>query len=613
MNNENPAPASGVQAAPGALPVESPPRTAEGTTRSRDVTSLGALFAATALAACGGSEEQGEAGAPPFASAPPPGAPPAPTPPAPTPPVPAPNPPPPPSSPPPPPAAAATLEQASKLLSQATFGATRAQIESTRATGLSAWVDQQLAAPRSTPHLEWLRSKGWENFDDRFSQQALDYTVWRKFITSPDQLRQRVVYALSQIFVVSIDSIDAEFQPFSVGNLLDIFDANAFGSYRTLLEQVTLSPVMGRYLSMMGSRKADASGRRPDENYAREILQLFSIGLVMLNNDGTPQLSGGQPVPAYTEADVSGLARAFTGWEYGAGYSDTSAQRQIIPMVNIASRHETGEKRFLGTVVAPNTSAQATLTAALDRIAAHPNVGPFIGRQLIQRLVTSNPSPAYVGRVAAAFNNTNGVRGNLGATVRAVLLDAEARRAPTATATSGKLREPVLRFLQWARACGVTSPNDQWRLGNLSDPATRLGQSPLHSPSVFNFYRPGYVPPGTAIATNALVAPEFQITTESSVAGYINFMQGVISNTSGFAGSDLRADYTAWLPLATNAANLAAECNLVFAAGALSSGTLTTITNALSAMPSGSNAEQLRRIHAAVLLTLASPEYLVQQ
>jgi uncharacterized protein (DUF1800 family) len=438
--------------------------------------------------------------------------------------------------------------------------------------------------------------------------------VWRKFIQSPDQLRQRVVYALSQIFVVSIDSIDAEFPPFSVGNLLDIFDANAFGSYRTLLEQVTLSPVMGRYLSMMGSRKEDSSGRRPDENYAREILQLFSIGLVMLNPNGTPQLSGGQPVPAYTEADVSGLARAFTGWDYGAGYNTSSAQRQILPMVNIASRHETGTKTFLGTTVAAGTSAQATLTAALDRIAAHPNVGPFIGRQLIQRLVTSNPSAAYVGRVAAAFNNDGtGVRGNLRAVVRAVLLDAEARRAPTATATSGKLREPVLRFLQWARACGVTSPNDQWRLGNLSDPASRLGQSPLHSPSVFNFYRPGYVPPGTAIASNSLVAPEFQITTESSVAGYLNFMQGVISNTSGFVGSDLRPNYDAWLPLAGNPANLAAECNLVFAAGALSSGTLTTITNALTAMPSTNTAEQLRRIHAAVLLTLASPEYLVQQ
>jgi hypothetical protein len=159
----------------------------------------------------------------------------------------------------------------------------------------------------------------------------------------------------------------------------------------------------------------------------------------------------------------------------------------------------------------------------------------------------------------------------------------------------------------------VTSPSDQWRLGSLADPSTRLGQSPLHSPSVFNFYRPGYVPPGTAIASNALVAPEFQITTESSVAGYINFMQSVISSTNGFYGSDLRADYSAWLPLAANPANLAAECNVVFAAGALSSSTLTTIADAITAMPANDNAQQLRRIHAALLLTLASPEYLVQQ
>jgi uncharacterized protein (DUF1800 family) len=498
-------------------------------------------------------------------------------------------------------------------LSQATFGVTRAEVDRAVALGATAWLDEQFAAPRTTSHVQWLRNKGYEVEPKVFNQEGLDYTVWRKFIASPDQLRQRMVYALSQIFVVSIDAIDADYPPFSVGNLLDVLEANAFGSYRTLLEQVTLTPVMGRYLSMLGSRKADTSGRRPDENYAREVMQLFSIGLVMLNADGTPQRVNGNTLPAYTEADVSGLARAFTGWEYAAAYNTASANRQLLPMTNVASRHESGDKQFLGITVPAGTNGAQSLAQALDRIANHQNVGPFIGKQLIQRLVKSNPSPAYVGRVAAAFNNTAGVRGSLGATLRAVLTDSEARTATAVGTASGKLREPVLRFTQWARACAVTSASDQWKLGDLSDPATRLGQSPMHSPSVFNFYRPGYVPAGTPVAAAGLVAPEFQITTETSVAGYLNFMQGAIANTSGIQGSDLKADYAAWLPLAGNVQALVAECNLLFAAGTLSAATVGTITNAVSSMATNSQTDQLRRIQAAVLLTMAAPDYLVQQ
>jgi uncharacterized protein (DUF1800 family) len=507
------------------------------------------------------------------------------------------------------------------LLSQATLGATRAEIDRTLALGPEAWINEQLALPRSTSFVQWLRDQGLENETALTSRAFCDHNLWRKSIAAPDLLRQRVVHALAQVFVVSIEGADGDFPAFGVGNYLDILDANAFGSYRTLLEQVTLSTTMGRYLSMRGSRKADAAGRRPDENYAREILQLFSIGLTQLNPNGTPDTSSGATQPTYNEADVTGLARAFTGWEYGAPYSATAPQRHLVPMVNVATRHELGEKTFLGVTIPAGTNGVDSMRIALDTIAAHPNVGPFIGKQLIQRLVMSNPSPAYVGRVAAAFNNNgSGVRGDMAATVRAVLLDAEARDTSSARSSTafGKLREPSLRFLQWARASNVKSASGAWRLGNLSDPATRLGQSPMHSPSVFNFYRPGYVPPNTPIAAQALVAPEFQITTETSVAGYLNFMTNAIQSnsstaTSGVQGSDVAPDYSNWLPLANDPPALVAEVNLVFAAGQLSPATLTTISTAVTAMAATTDALRLRRVHAAMLLTMAAPEYLVQQ
>jgi uncharacterized protein (DUF1800 family) len=480
--------------------------------------------------------------------------------------------------------------------------------------GARAWVDQQLAKPRGQTHVDWMRAQGYEGATWTFNRGIVDFSVWRQYISGDDQLRQRVVHALSQIFVVAVEGVDGDFAFFATGNLLDILSAHAFGSYRALLEQVTLSPAMGRYLSMLGSQKADASGRRPDENYAREVLQLFSIGLVKLNSDGTPVMANGAPVPSWDENDVSGLARAFTGWVYGAPYSDHVATRQLVPMTLQPQYHETGDKRFLGTVIPAGTSGSDSLRIALDTIAAHPNVGPFIGRQLIQRLVTSNPTPGYVARVAAAFaDNGFGVRGDLGATVRAVLLDIEARDAATALAsnTAGVLREPVLRFLQWARACGVRSPSGAWKLPSLADPAKRLGQSPLRAPSVFNFFRPGYTPPGTQLAALGLVAPEMQITTETSVAGYLNFMQSAIGATTSLLESDMVADYAEWLPLAGDATTLVSQANLVLCAGQMSTPTFDTVRDAVNAMPAGDAAQRRNRVNAAVLLTMASLDFLV--
>ncbi len=250
------------------------------------------------------------------------------------------------------------------------------------------------------------------------------------------------------------------------------------------------------------------------------------------------------------------------------------------------------------------------MNMALDALFAHANVGPFIGRQLIQRLVCSNPSAAYIARVATVFNNDGaGVRGNLKAVVRAILLDSEARADDGLYhPTFGKLREPILRLAAWARAFRVTSSNDAWGLGNTSDPGTRLGQSPLRSGSVFNFFRPGYKPPGI-IGDAGLVAPEFQITNESSIAGYLNYMQTLVSR--GFA--DVKADYASMLALTDNNQALIDEANLLLAAGQLTAPTLATIKAALDTMTGTSEAARLNRVYAAVLLVLAAPEFIVQK
>jgi uncharacterized protein (DUF1800 family) len=507
--------------------------------------------------------------------------------------------------------AAIDLPGAARFLAQTTFGAGRVEISRTQQMGVTAWLDEQFAMPLATSHVQWLTSKGYDNASLIFNSTAFDYTVWRAFLSSPDQLRQRVVYALTQILVVSIDGVNSAWKPFSVGNYLDVLSANAFGNFRTLLEQVTLTPAMGDYLNMRGNRKADPStGRLPDENFARELMQLFTIGLTELNPDGTPRLVGGQPQDTYDQEDVTGLARLLTGWEYAVGY-DGLPQQYIAPMFCYPARHETGVSSFLTVSVPAGNDGPGALKLVLDALFAHPNTGPFIGRQLIQRLVTSNPSPAYVGRVAAAFaNNGAGVRGDMKALIRAVLTDVEARVVQTAP-EAGKLVEPVLRFTQFARAFGVNSPSGAWKLGNLSDPATRLGQSPLHSPTVFNFYRPGFVPPNTALASMGLVAPELQITSESSVAGYLNVMQTVINNIASINATDLVVDYSGLQSIAADANALAAEVELILAANRLGLTNRTLIRSALASMPIATVANLLDRVKAAILLTMATPEYLV--
>ena len=515
--------------------------------------------------------------------------------------------------PPPPPPVAITDTQAARFLAQASLGATREQIARVRDLGYAAWLDEQMALPLQPSRWDWLVAKGYADIANRNSQAGFDPCVWRKLLTGTDTLRQRFTLALSEIIVVSIEGLvnGGGWKAFSAAAWLDMLEANAFGSLRTLLQKVSTSTSMGVYLTFRGNAKANAAtGALPDENYARELMQLFTMGLVQLNPDGTSALANGVPQETYGQDDISGLARVFTGWDLDlAGGNTQTPHFHRRPMAQVASRYETGEKKFLGLTIAAGTDANTALTQALDHLYAHPNVAPFWSRQLIQRLVTSNPSPAYVQRVAGVFaNDGTGQRGNLGAVLKAILLDSEARSdAALQSTTAGKLREPLLRFTAWARACGVNSASDAWALGDTTDPATRLGQAPLRSPTVFNFFRPGYVPPNSGIATAQLVAPEFQITNESSVAGYVNYMQRAVAGSLG----DLQPDYSALQALADDAQVLVAELSTVLAAGQLSAATAGSMATALATMPSGTTSARTARTQAALVLVLAAPEFLV--
>lgn len=512
------------------------------------------------------------------------------------------------------PPVALTDADAARFLSQAAVGITRAQIARVKAIGYSAWIDEQMTMAGSGTRWDWLKAKGYDAAANIFTQNGFDNVVWGKLISAPDTLRQRVTQALSEIIVVGIDGlVGAGWQSFSAAAFLDLLEANCFGNFRTLLEAVSTSAAMGQYLTFRGNVKFNAkTGALPDENYAREVMQLFSIGLIQLNLDGTPKLQNGVQQETYTNDDIGGLARIFTGWDFDLSTSDTTTPEFLRrPMTQVAARHETGASTFLGSTVPAGTDGVAHLKAALDIIFAHPNVAPFISRQLIQRLVTSNPSPAYVQRVATVFNaDSKGVKGNLAAVVKAILLDDEARNAANLVNPQfGKLREPIYRFLAWARAFNVQSVSGLWNVGNTSSTSSSLGQSPSRSSSVFNFFRPGYVPPNSGIAGASLVAPEFQIVNESTVVAYVNYMQRIVSG----ANTDLVADYSSLIPMATTSKTLLNELNILLAAGQLSDVTINTITAAIDSMPSDTDARKLNRIYAALTLVLASPEFIVSK
>ncbi|MFM7850148.1 MAG: DUF1800 family protein [Rubrivivax sp.] len=499
---------------------------------------------------------------------------------------------------------AASRSDVARFLGQAAFAANEAEIARVQALGYSGWIDEQVGKLGSPAHVAWLSN----------SDRGLNHSLWRKLMSSPDVLRQRVTLAYSEIFVVSITGLmSLPGAEFAVAAYVDMLSDGAFGNFRKLLEDITLSPAMGIYLNMRGNRKEDvATGRQPDENYAREVMQLFSIGLHQLNLDGTPKAgTDGELLETYDNDDVTGLAKVLTGWDLDFSKPPPDGlefPHMRRPMAFFAARHSTAEKRFLGTHIAPGSiDGPGDLKKALDTIFLHPNVGPFIGRQLIQRMVTSNPSPAYVARVAAVFNdNGSGVRGDMGAVIKALLTDVEATTA-AASAHGGRLVEPIVRLIAWARVFGVTSADDAWRNQGTGQ-SSRLGHAPLRSPSVFNFFRPGYTPPNTALSLSGLLAPEFQVTDEISVVAYVNFMQDVIAN--GF--DDIKANYAALKDVSVDAPALVDKVALWFN-GRLSAQSRQDMVEAINAMPADTEVQRIRRQHAAVLLIMSSPEYLVQK
>jgi uncharacterized protein (DUF1800 family) len=535
-----------------------------------------------------------------------------------------------------PPSPPLSSADAARLLSQATFGPTEATIAQAQSLGVNGWINQQIATPLpAVTHLAHVTARGVELGDAQTNQ--FYETWWRQALYADDQLRQRTAFALSQIFVISLNDpvIDAR----GAASYYDMLERNALGNFRTLLDEVTLHPMMGRYLTFLGNRKEDQQ-RTPDENYAREVMQLMTIGLWELNADGTQRLDGqSQPIPTYTSADIAGLAKVFTGisWYHPTPTNNTFSggsadpNRSWTPMIFYPTFHSTSEKVFLGVTIPANATADVggDVRIALDRLFNHANTGPFIAHRLIQQMVTSNPSPGYVSRVAAVFaNNGQSVRGDMAAVVRAVLTDAEARDVNSSTSASfGKLREPVIRVTNWARAFGAASQTGNFLITSTSA-NTSLNQSPLSSASVFNFWRPGFVPPSTTqLGQRNLVAPEFQIVDEVTAAGYINSIQtwvdqGIGSTPPNGAGRDVRPVnatgqfYPAEVALAENPAALADRMNALLFGGTMSATTHARIVTAVTAVTASNpitDAQRLNRAKTAVFFSMVSPEYLIQR
>lgn len=553
-------------------------------------------------------------------------------------------------------------ESVSRFLATASFGATRNDMNTLVGENASEWFLAQLDQPRSlsVPMVEEYRDAAVNESQEGFIRYIVSgVSFWKNAMLGDDQLRQRMAYALSQILVISdVGSDLIADQPQAMAYYRDILSEHALGNFRDLLQDVTYSPAMAHYLTYIGNLPADPdTGRQPDENYAREIMQLFTIGLLELNDDGTRVLdASGEPIETYSSADIDGLARVFTGLDIDGYNYYENPELLSQPLVVDEDRHSTREKAFLGLSIAEGTAGDESVRLALDHLFEHDNVGPFLGRQLIQRFTTSNPSPAYTQRVAQAFNSGEyilpnnsrvgeGQRGDLTATLAAVLFDSEARiEAATGSDEFGKPREPVLRLLQWARAFEADgSAPELTPILYDTRSSDSLNQQAYRSRSVFNFYRPGYVAPGTASGARGMTVPELQLVNASSTPGYVNFMNYFIfgeprSGESNdflrdyFEGSILannveeRAvrsfvpDYGPEVALAEDPAALVDHLNTLLAHGALEDSSKTAIAEAISDIPldrqewqyEGDDGRHLRT-HYAVLMVMTAPEYLVQQ
>ncbi|MFN2509024.1 MAG: DUF1800 family protein [Chthoniobacterales bacterium] len=422
----------------------------------------------------------------------------------------------------------------------------------------------------------------------------------------------RVAFALSEIFVVSVRTDVFNGRPFAIATYSDVLVRNAFANCRQLLEEVTLNPAMGAYLNMLHNDKGDPkTGRRPNENYAREIMQLFSIGLHRLNLDGSLQLdANGFPIPTYDQRAVIGLAAAFTGWHFaqpGKRRWRGVPPDYRRPMMSVPEHHDRSAKTILDGVVLPaNQTPEQDLKQALDTIFKHPNVGPFFCRHLIQRLVTSNPSPGYIYRVASVFNNNGrGVRGDLAAVIRAILTDYDARGEAKRTESAGHVREPVLRLTALLRAFHASTPSGRFFIAR-PEP---LGQAPLRSPTVFNFFSPDYQAPG-AIAEKGLSSPELQITTETTAITSANFLRDAIFEHIGPPPNRMTLDFSKEEALAANPEQLVAHLDRLLLCSSMSAEMRRILIDAITKIP---ETERKERAKTAIYLIVISPEFAVEK
>jgi uncharacterized protein (DUF1800 family) len=489
------------------------------------------------------------------------------------------------------PANGLSASAAGRFLEQSAWGANPASLSHLQAIGIQAFLNEQFAAPVSTYPAP-------ASTDDMTFVQKRFFT---NALTGQDQLRQRVAWGLSQIMVASAVKIN---NPSAFVLWQNMFQNDAFGNFSTLLTDVTLSPVMGNYLDMVNNDKP-STGVDPNENYAREALQLFSIGLNQLNPDGTPQLDGsGNPIPTYTQDTIIGFAHVYTGWTYPTKPGATAQFRNPEfyggPMIPFDSHHDSTSSKLLlnGVTLAAGGSTQADMTAALQNIFSHPNVGPFISKQLIERLVTSNPSPDYVGRVAAVFaDNGSGVRGDLKAVVTAILMDPEARRGDDATQAQpndGKLKEPVLFITNVLRAMNAVSDG-----ASLSDQASNMKEQPFFSPTVFNFYHPDHV-----IQGSTLIGPEFEIFNTSTTIARSNFVNSLVY---GQVSSTTTVNLSGYVPLAANPDQLVTAVAAVMLRGQVSDSMRGTLVTTLTGIP-----DNTRRTQAAFYLIGTSSQFQVE-
>ena len=500
-------------------------------------------------------------------------------------------------------ALAAAKRDAFRLVDQATFGATAADVDRALAVGAAAWIDEQLAVPASgyPASTFWyeslyeadnctfgsaIESAAYRCAVDQLTLYKLRSRFFANALYGPDQLRQRVAWALSQVFVVSgMKDPDME-TAYVQARWHQALAEQAFGHFEGLLYAITMSPAMGHYLDMADNAKADpVEGTEPNENFARELLQLFSIGAVELKRDGTPLLDAqSQPVPTYGQSEVRAFARALTGWTY-APYPGSAAKHEEdqryygAPMVAVASKHDSAAKRLLRGIALPaGQTADADLRAALRNVFLHPNVGPFIGRQLIRHLVTGSPSPAYVDRVAAVFDDDGaGMRGNLKAVVRAILLDPEARSVPDANPRYGRFREPALYVTAFLRGVGVASDGYQ-----LDEVTKAMGQNVFYAPSVFNYYPAEYRIPGTDV-----VAPAMGIHNTNTVLARSNFAYAMLWDDGIWPDEDIpgaigtTVGLAPWVALAADSRKLLAAIDDRFYGGAMPAGVKAAIYDAL--------------------------------